>query len=160
MRRVFTYELLDAGWARIRVEYGEKYYECVFSYLYDSMKEFSGAILKLHNRVKEASVSFMDEPGEFRILFHLDLNAGFVMVTCLWHDETYACYNKVISEYKTMFMFKIKLYTLISNVFDIFDKTYIEYGEKGYGERWGAHPFPTENYLKLKSVMERIEYFN
>ena len=70
MKGILHTSCLSAGWrADKEWSMAKITYECVFSYLYDSMKEFSGAILKLQIAWRRHRFSFMDEPGSFVFCF-------------------------------------------------------------------------------------------
>jgi hypothetical protein len=63
----FEYKLKKAGWATATLVCSGQTVEMTVSYLHDSLKNLLTAVIALRNGAIEASVIFMDEPGEHRL---------------------------------------------------------------------------------------------
>lgn len=67
MKNKINYLLGDAGWATLKIVTDSKTFEFDISYLYDSLSELSSSAVKLNGSVSNYSVSFMSEPGTFKM---------------------------------------------------------------------------------------------
>ena len=137
------YILTGTGWSKCTISTDDISTTISASYLGDALGNLLSAILKLINGEKEATISFDEEPGEYRWRFKTTSDK-IVHLTILEFDELWG--NKPDSEGRKVFDTECQLRDLTAAVFNTAQKILLEYGEEGYIQKWIEHPFPIKQY--------------
>lgn len=149
-----AYQLHDAGWASITVKYGEESHQQAVSYLHDSLKDLCNLALALQSgaSITEAKVLFLDEPGELALLVSAAERSNEAEVRLIYSDDFFFSFNFNRSPQQALWHGKVGRYELAENIRLILEDIYLNIGEKEYLERWIEHPFPKQDYLKLRHL--------
>ena len=134
------YDLHDAGWATVTVECDDQKIEMTVSYLHDSLRDLASAARALARNETEATVVFMDEPGEHQMILRR-ISDKDVSLEILWYDDwkSWKMYDgpgrrrlfgtTSVGEVRGQVLFELR-------------RLLEEHGESGYVEKWGEHAFP------------------
>ena len=143
----FSYELEGKGWSRARLRIGERRAEVTASYLSDALRDLMAATLAIVEGADQASVSWAEEPGEYR--WALRRASGNQMeLRVKWFDKlltrrTEGSLHFDASCDVNAFAAAIGLAarTLLQ-----------ELGADGYARQWGKHDFPLSELRALEAA--------
>jgi hypothetical protein len=113
------------------------------SYLSDALGDFARAVRGLMRGMPEATFSFLDEPGEHRIVLKRDDET--VCVTVYWFEEDGAN----LQHGQVVLTAECSVGGLATMTINCLRKVLDTHGEIGYRERWQQHDFPTQEYRDL-----------
>lgn len=145
-----TYNLIGTGWSECLVEIDGQRAELTASYLSDALGGLLRAVANLLRGVDDNSVSFDEEPGEYRWRL---TRAGpeELRVRVLWFDEMWG--NKPDEAGKVVFDARCRLRTFAGAVLSAAQHISDEYGTEGYRERWARHDFPLERLEEIRRLL-------
>jgi len=117
------------------------------SYLHDSLQELAAAVLHLLGAGEEATVVFMDEPGEHHLV--LRRHDHDVALEVKWFDEWASWNLETPSGSKTLLETSVSLVGLQREVANALATLLATYGVDGYKKKWVEHDFPLAEYRAL-----------
>jgi len=142
------YQLKGNGWAEITLQDSNQFIEIPVSYLHDSLRDLTESALKLRKGIKQTEVSFVDEPGEFRLVFESD-NDGKVKVEVQRYNNWP---TKKQNPDEMILQFQTTVDEISKQVLNILRQIEKEYGEEKYLEAWINHEFPKVEYKRLQAI--------
>ena len=143
----FDYELDEAGWALATISLGRRSVPMIVSYLRDSLRQLAIAIASLARKEREATVVFMEEPGEH----HLSLKkvAGDnVALEVIWYAD-WRSWGMYDGPGKSKLRVTVPFGELRAQVVSALAGLLERHGTAGYRKRWVEHPFPLAIYRRL-----------
>jgi hypothetical protein len=144
------YDLHDAGWATVTVECGDQRVEMTASYLHDSLRDLASAARALARGGTEATVVFMDEPGEHQMVLRW-INDKDVEVEIMWYDD-WRSWKMYDGPGRRRLFGKTTAADVRGQVLSELRRVLDENGEAGYLKKWGEHPFPMAEMLDLEEA--------
>jgi hypothetical protein len=78
--------ICTTGWATVTFECGDQGVEMTASYLHDSLQGLASAARAIAKGETEATVVFMDEPGEHQMVLRRITDAD-VEMEIMWYDD-------------------------------------------------------------------------
>ena len=144
------YDLHDAGWAAVTVECGDQRVEMTASYLHDSLGDLASAARALARGGTEATVVFMDEPGEHQMVLRR-INDKDVEVEIMWYDD-WRSWKMHDGPGRRRLFGKTTVAHVRGQVLSELRRLLHENGEAGYLEKWGEHLFPMAEMLDLEEA--------
>lgn len=121
------------------------------SYLSDPLRDLAEATLRLCTGVPEATVVFMDEPGEHHLILGRD-DSGGLEYEVRWFDDWTSWGMHPPDRYEVVLRGEATVRRLRHQVLNVLwdlDKTF---GPELYRERWIEAEFPAEAYARLRAV--------
>ena len=143
------YGLEDGGWAYVTVECGAQKAEMRTSYLHDSLRDLASAVRALLMTASEATVIFMDEPGEHQMILRNIVNQH-VELEILWYDG-WQSWGMPSGPGQGRLFGKTSIEQLHKQVLFELRRLLDENGQDLYFEKWGE-PFPTMEMLDLEEL--------
>ena len=147
------YVLDGPGWATATVVVGGTGAVMSVSHLHDSLGELASATLELCTGGAEATVVFMDEPGEHHLV--LCRIGDALAVEVRWFDDWASWdiyppdrYRVVLSGVCTFAVFR-------DQVVGALDRVLAEFGVAGYRTTWGENDFPWAAFEGIKHAEPR-----
>lgn len=142
------YQLKGNGWAECTLQVSDYFLEMRVSYLHDSLRELTESALKLSKDIKQTEVSFVDEPGEFRLVFENDKNGKVKAEVQRYNNWPTRKQNpdELILQFQTTVD---EIRTQVLNILRHIEK---EYGEENYLKAWINHEFPKVEYKRLQAL--------
>lgn len=144
------YDLHDAGWATVTVECGDQNVQMTASYLHDSLLDLASAACALVKNETEATVVFMDEPGEHQMVMHR-INDKEIDLEILWYDDWHS-WKMHDGPGHPRLSGRTTLAHVRGQVLSELRRLLNENGEAGYLEKWGEHPFPMAQMHDLEQL--------
>jgi hypothetical protein len=150
MSFTIDYKLTGAGWAECIVEANGQKASLSASYLSDALGELLRAAVNLLEGVRGNTVSFAEEPGEYRWrLIRVDSEQIHVSVLSfdkLWGNEPDEAGNLVFQTVCPVREFAAAVASAAQRILD-------EYGVDGYREQWVNYDFPTDRLLRIQDLL-------
>jgi hypothetical protein len=143
----FDYELDDAGWALATISLGRKSVPMIVSYLHDSLRQLAFAIASLEKKEREATVVFMEEPGEHHLCFK-KVAADKVALEVLWYAD-WQSWGMYDGPGQSKLRVTLPFAELRAQVVSAMAALLERHGTAGYRKRWIEHPFPLAIYRRL-----------
>ncbi|RZJ63077.1 MAG: hypothetical protein EOO45_22030 [Flavobacterium sp.] len=142
------FELIGSGWAKFTIVTNKGFTTCEVSYIYDSLKDLIIGAIQLTTD-SSAKTIFMNEPGETVLLLN-KLNADDIKLSF------YSCadWDMDLKQCELRFETVTKTQRYLSEISSMANVIMDTYGESEYHEKWVQHPFPIEEYKKLKSLLD------
>lgn len=144
------YDLQDAGWATVTVECGDQKVEMTASYLHDSLRDLASAARALMSSETQATVVFMDEPGEHQMVLRR-INDKEVDLEITWYDD-WRSWKMHEGPGRRRLSGKTTIAHVRGQVLSELRRLLDENGETGYLGKWGQHPFPIAEMLDLEQA--------
>jgi hypothetical protein len=141
MSFALTYEAPQHGWT----------VEMTVSYLHDSLYDLTTAASALVRGATQATVVFMDEPGEHQLLLRQP-GPDRVDFELRWFDH-WASWGHSPEEFRTLLVGSTTAASFARAVLAVLDTLWSELEPAEYKERWVQHEFPVERYKKLKALV-------
>jgi len=138
-----SYNLGNHGWATACASNGGQHVEMTASYLSDALGDFARAVRGLMRGLSETTFSFLDEPGEHRIIFKRDEET--VHVAVYWFEDESAN----LHHGRVVLTAECSVGELATTTINCLRKVLDAHGETGYRERWREHDFPMQEYRDL-----------
>lgn len=145
----FWYVLHDAGWATATISCEGQCVGMAVSYLRDTLHDLASAVIAMVNGADEATVFFMDEPGEHQLLIRREGEAN-VSLEVRWYDDWHS-WGIGPSDYEVLLSCVTRLADLREQVVSALNDLLEEHGADGYKEKWYRHEFPLEQLRKLQA---------
>lgn len=143
-----TYIVHEAGWATVGLACGSAAVEMPTSYLHDSLRDLLSAVNAIVAGAVEATVVFMDEPGEHHLhVTRLDVER--ISLEVIWFDE-WQSWGIGSSEGKSVLACETTIAHLRGQVLSAAQAIIDDYGMDGYRARWEEHDFPVAQYEDLR----------
>lgn len=147
----FTFILEGAGWAKARLQSGEKLADVTASYLSDALGDLLRAVGKLISGSSEERSSWEEEPGEFRWIFNATEDRTTLRV--IWFNSRW---HPIFDDYgrltrhdelpddrgQTVFETQEPLVDVVRGIEAGAPAVLREHGRAGYREAWGSGGFP------------------
>ena len=146
---IIRYDLEDAGWATVTVECAAQKLEMTTSYLHDSLRDLASAVRALLMRASEATVIFMDEPGEHQMTLR-NLGDHHVELQILRYEDWQSWGMDCGAGVRRLFG-KTSIEELHGQVLSELRRLLDENGQELYLEKWGE-PFPIMEMLDLEEL--------
>jgi hypothetical protein len=141
----FEYRLIGAGWSEATLSDRETAAEITASYLSDALGDLArGVILLLHGR-EDVTVSWKEEPGEYRWRF--TLTGDRLTVRILWFDSPYSTLPD--DRGRPVFQTACRLVDFAGQVTSQLRTLLETLGEAEYKRHWVSHDFPRAEYETL-----------
>jgi hypothetical protein len=150
MSASLTYELTGHGWSECTVRADERAVTVTASYLSDALGSLSDAVLAVLLGSRTAKASFDEEPGEYRWVFDR-VSEDRIRVRILSFDELWA--HRPDEEGKVLLDTECRLWTFAGALLSELQRLLAKYGESGYRERWGEHPFPLTQMKRIEEAL-------
>jgi hypothetical protein len=99
----------------------------------------------------EATVVFMDEPGEHQMVMHR-VNENEVDLRILWYDD-WRSWKMHEGPGQPRLSGKTTLAHVRGQVLSELRRLLDNHGESGYLEKWGEHPFPIPEMRDLEKLV-------
>ena len=147
-----SYDLGEAGWATATVrsaEGGEV--DMIASYLSDSLRDLAEATLRLCAGAPEATVVFMDEPGEHHLVLRRN-DGDRLTYEVRWFDDWASWGSHPPDRYFVALKGQTTVRRLRRQVVNVLGDLDETFGPEGYRERWINAEFPSETYAALQAV--------
>jgi hypothetical protein len=144
-----TYTLVGRGWADCTVEVDGRAAHLTASYLSDALGDLIRSMSDLLRGDAESTVSFADEPGEYRWRLKRhppDRVALRITRLTRWGSG---------EDGEVVLKGECRLRTLAGAVLAAAQQVIREHGEEGYLRIWVNHPFPVEQHAELKRLLEK-----
>lgn len=138
-----TYTLGNHGWAAACASNGNQHVEMTVSYLSDALGDLARTVRGLMRGVPETSFSFLDEPGEHRIILRRD--AETVRITAYWFEDE----GLSLSRGRVVLTAECSVGELATTTINCLRRILDTHGEMGYRQRWQEHDFPMQEYRDL-----------
>lgn len=125
------------------------------SYLHDSLYDLTTAASAVLRGATEATVVFMDEPGEHQLLLrqtepgHLDFEVRWFDDWASWGMHSPDAFEIVLTGSTTTSCFA-------EAVLAVLDRLWSELGPQEYKKRWVEHDFPAERHEQLKALVANV----
>ena len=147
-----SYDAPEHGWSTVRVTSDRTRAEMTVSYLHDSLYDLTTAASSLLRGAKEATVVFMDEPGEHHLVLRQD-EPGRVDFEVRWFDDwaSWGMYSP--DKFELVLKGSTTASSFTAAVLGVLDGLWSEVGLIEYKKRWVEHDFPVERYEQLKALV-------
>jgi len=149
-----NFTLDGAGWATCIVSSGDAHCEITASYLSDALGDLVRAALATLSDGNPVSLSFDEEPGEFRWLLE-QLPSNLLVVRILGFPELWG--DRPDSEGKSLFRAEVTTIDFGKAVQAAAATVLEKHGVKGYAKSWIQHSFPLEQFQLLGDAIARHE---
>jgi hypothetical protein len=143
----FEYTITGSGWAEVSIECGEQRAQFVASYLSDCLRDLARAATDLCTGSQEEAVSFLDEPGEHRLVMRRIEN-GRLEMKVLWYED-WVDSIPVVEPKAQLLSCTTTLAHLRGQVHSAMRRLLENLGADGYKERWVNAAFPFVEYENL-----------
>jgi hypothetical protein len=147
----FDYKLDGAGWATATLGNDSREVVMTVSYLHDSLGQLARAVLELADGQPEASVVFMDEPGEHQLVLTQSIR-GRISVEVRWFRDWASWSMHPSDEYEIVYEDSVSLQDLRTEVGASLGWILQRLGTKGYRKKWIEHEFPVDDYRKIVNL--------
>ena len=146
---ILEYTLAGSGWADASVSDGEFAVFMQVSYLHDSLANLAKAALDMGAGAQEATVVFMDEPGEHQLVLHRR-EQDALTVELRWYDD-WASWGLVpVDRYATVLTTRTSRAELRAEVLKVLDRLNETFGPAEYRQLWIEHDFPIDLHQELR----------
>ena len=119
------------------------------SYLHDTLKDLSSAVLTILRGAAEVKVIFMDEPGE-HLLRIRRVDEPIVSLEVWWFNG-WQSWGMATSEPILRLSCVTRLAHLRGQVLSALESIWQNHGAAGYLEKWCEHEFPIEEFRQLQA---------
>jgi hypothetical protein len=143
----FEYGLWGSGWAEVSIECGGQQAKFVASYLNDCLCDLARAVVNICAGSSEESVSFLDEPGEHRLLMRR-IDAGNIEIEVLWY-EGWVSLRPSLQPKDSVLKCTTTVAHLRGQVHSAMRRLLETLGAEGYEKIWVNNPFPMSEYERL-----------
>ena len=145
-----TYNLMGAGWSECIVDIDGHQAHISASYLSDAFGELLRAVANLLQGAGEDTVSFDEEPGEYRWRL-VRVGSELVRVQIfsfksLWGNEPDEAGEPVLDVVCPLASFAEAVATAAQRVLD-------EHGMDGYRDKWVEHGFPADRLAEIQQLL-------
>ena len=134
----FTYRLTGAGWSEARLADGSSSVTLAASYVGDALGGLLKAVAALLEGAQHARCSWAQEPGESRWIFDRAGSEVRLLVLAFHHAEFPEPDDTGRAVFESAGSLREMAEAIAGGAQEVLD----EYGEDGYLEVWGEHPFP------------------
>ena len=141
----FEYRLTGRGWSAATIADHEMTAELTASYLSDALGNLARAVVGLLRGVETATVSWAEEPGEYRWL--LARTDDHLSIRILWFNSQYP--RRPNEEGRAVFETSCRLVDFAGQVTSQLRMLLDTLGEAGYKKQWVQHEFPRAEYDTL-----------
>ena len=132
------------------VECGDQKVKMTASYLHDSLQNLASAARALVRNETEATVVFLDEPGEHQIVLRR-INDNDVDLEILWYDD-WKSWGMDDGPGRRRLVGRTSVAHFRGEVLSELRRLLHENGEAGYLEKWVEHPFPMVEMRDLEGA--------
>lgn len=146
------YKLTGRGWAECRIEIGDQTATVSASYLSDALGDLVFAAARLAEGSSGETVSFAEEPGEFRWRFSLRA-PDRLLVRIKFFRDTFSKLSD--GKGKTVFEAECRLRTFCGAVLSASQNIMKTYGAEGYRAEWVNNDFPIRQQERLKAALDQ-----
>jgi hypothetical protein len=154
---VFEYRLTKYGWADARIADDESEYGYLAaSYLSDALAALLDAVALTVEGAEEARCSWDDEPGEQRFVLRRD--GDFLVLRILRFDAIGRFANEdqePDGDGRCVFESRQPVRVVGRVILEAAESVLAEWGDDGYLEQWGEHPFPLSGLERLRRAVAR-----
>jgi hypothetical protein len=144
----FDYRIDGAGWATATLGDDNHQVAMTVSYLHNSLAQLAESVQALQAGQAEATVIFMDEPGEHHVVLR-KVGGDAVSVQVRWFNDWASLKMYPADRYKVAFDGSSTLSEIRELVVAALARILAEYGVEGYREKWVEHEFPLDAYQML-----------
>ena len=141
----FEYRLTGRGWSAATIADHETKVELTASYLSDALGNLARAVVGLLRGVETATVSWAEEPGEYRWL--LARTDDQLSIRILWFNSQYP--RRPNEEGRAVFETSCRLVDFSGQVTSQLRMLLDSLGEAEYKKQWVQHEFPRAEYDAL-----------
>ena len=146
-----SYDLGEAGWATATVRSSEGKVDMIASYLNDPLRDLAEATLRLCAGVPEATVVFMDEPGEHHLVLSRS-GDDRLAYEVRWFDDWASWARHPPDRFSVVLRGEATVRRLRHQVVNVLWELDERLGPELYQERWINAAFPAEAYAQLRAV--------
>jgi len=144
------YVLHDAGWAQVTISTDHGTIVMPVSYLHDSLREITEAVIQLRSGAKDAKAGFFAEPGEHQLWFQRRDESTAHLEVRRYPD--WASWGHCSADlFELLLTADISVDRLRNQVLTLLWKLLEEHGEKGYKEKSVRHDFPKDALARLQA---------
>ena len=144
------YRLTGAGWATATIATSGQRVEMTVSYLHDSLKQLAEAGIQLGSGASNATVVFMDEPGEHQMLLE-STPPDHLSLEIRWFDDWNSWDMHPADQYTVVLQARVLLEEFRQSVITAMREILDTWGVAGYKSEWGEHDFPGVEYDRLRA---------
>lgn len=145
------YRLWGKGWATAIIRSEEGYVEALASYLHDSLRELAQAAIDLSRNVPEATVVFMDEPGEYHLVLTREKGTQ-LLYEVRWFDEWASWQEVPHDQYAVELYGRTTIERFRHQVIGVLENLDRTLGPKRYREEWVRADFPSTEFETLRRL--------
>jgi hypothetical protein len=146
-----TYALVGSGWAAATLRIGDALIEMTASYLHDTLRELAEATLRLADGAPEATVTFMDEPGEHHLVLE-QRAGGELYIAVRWFADWASWGMHPSDRFETVLAARTTVRRLRHQVLNVLWRLLEEHGVDRYKAQWVQHDFPLDAYERLQAA--------
>jgi hypothetical protein len=149
---VFDYHLRGAGWARatFRLDGVEPVIVAV-SYMHDSLRELSRALIALDTSPREVGVCFIEEPGTAWLVMRRPDDEHVQVELLRFRDWVVRWPPRSDDPPERLGAARLRWWTFRGALLSVLQRLWREHGAAGYVELWLAHPFPIDELRALEA---------
>ncbi len=145
------YKLIARGWSECIIEIDEQKAHLTASYLSDALADLLDAVATVVRGADEATVSFTEEPGEYR--WRLKRGAqDRLCITIVWFEEISR--DRPDEHGKIILEAQCRLRTFAGAVLSASQRVLATHGLEGYAKKWVKHEFPISLQSKLQDSLD------
>jgi hypothetical protein len=141
----FEYRLTGRGWSVATISCGDATVELTTSYLSDALGDLARAAIALNNGAHHVTVSWAEEPGEYRWL--LTRTDDLVSIRILSFRSQHP--RRPDADGEPVFRASCRLTDFAGQVTSQLRALAERLGDAGYKEQWVLHDFPRAEYETL-----------
>ena len=145
-----SYEEPAHGWTTCQISVEGQRVEMRVSYLHDSLYDLTTAAAALLTGAPEATVIFMDEPGEHHLILRRE--AANVSLEVRWFKDWASAGVTSPAEFVVSLAGNVRVRTFGGAVLSVLQRLSSTLGPVAYEERWHM-PFPTQRFEALESLL-------
>ena len=145
-----SYTLHDHGWAVATIGNGDCAVEVSVSHLSDALGDLARAARGILRGLPEATFSFQQEPGEYRLIVVREDDR--VRISVFRFPDTFS--RKQAGE--LLLEAECGVHDFATQCINCLRQILDEYGEEGYRRRWKSAEFPLQEYRDLIELRRQI----
>jgi hypothetical protein len=146
------YHLDGTGWSRATVADQDQTAHLTASYLSDALGDLTRATLALVRGARQATISWEEEPGEYRWL--LTRTGGDLAIRILWFDD--ADTQQPDEAGRVVFATTCILTTFATALARQLQQLLDDLGVDGYKRQWVRHDFPLSELEALNHLLHSL----
>lgn len=144
------YNLIGRGWSECIIEVDEQKVHLTASYLSDALADLLDAVVSLVKGADEATVSFTEEPGEYRWRLKRS-SQDRIWIVIYWFDEIWS--DRSDERGEIILEAQCRLRTFAGAVLSASQRVLATHGLEGYRQQWVKHEFPVSLQAKLQASL-------